>query len=256
MAANTTTTEPQDRTECVGCWDEDCAVCTDASTWKGHGSQTHGQLTYSKNLASDKQVTFLASLGMAPEDAAKLTKTEASAEIDKRLKAAPPRPMSDKQEGYLRSLMAKKAPTADVENMVAVINAAPEPRKVASEMIDDLRNAPTVQVPDAKELEDGIYRLDGTIYKVYVTVHGANQKAAKELVPVEGWTFETHGKKRATFEYRGKAPLRKLTSAHRLTLEQAQEFGQIYGMCCCCGATLTDETSIANGIGPVCAKRF
>lgn len=44
--------------------------------------------------------------------------------------------------------------------------------------------------------------------------------------------------------------------SERLTLEQAQEFGRLYGVCGICGATLTDETSIAAGIGPVCAGRL
>lgn len=33
-------------------------------------------------------------------------------------------------------------------------------------------------------------------------------------------------------------------------------FGKEWGVCCICNRTLTDETSIANGIGPICAERF
>ncbi len=41
-----------------------------------------------------------------------------------------------------------------------------------------------------------------------------------------------------------------------MTLEQAQEFGKLYGVCCRCAADLTDEDSIARGMGPVCAGKM
>jgi hypothetical protein len=41
-----------------------------------------------------------------------------------------------------------------------------------------------------------------------------------------------------------------------MTLDQAKAFGALYGACCNCGKTLTDERSIEAGIGPVCARKF
>ena len=41
----------------------------------------------------------------------------------------------------------------------------------------------------------------------------------------------------------------------KLTLQEAADFGHIYGSCCICSRELTDELSIALGIGPVCGKR-
>ncbi len=64
----------------------------------------------------------------------------------------------------------------------------------------------------------------------------------------------TDGEK-ASWEYQG-AAARFVKAEQRMTLEQAKAFGAIYGVCCNCGATLTDETSIEAGIGPVCAGRF
>ena len=40
-----------------------------------------------------------------------------------------------------------------------------------------------------------------------------------------------------------------------MTLEVAQQYGKLYGVCAICGRTLTDEKSIADGIGPVCIER-
>lgn len=40
-----------------------------------------------------------------------------------------------------------------------------------------------------------------------------------------------------------------------MTLEVAQQYGKLYGVCAICGRTLTDEKSIADGIGPVCKEK-
>lgn len=43
--------------------------------------------------------------------------------------------------------------------------------------------------------------------------------------------------------------------AQPLTLEEAAKYGKLYGMCCICGRTLTNEASIEAGIGPICASK-
>jgi hypothetical protein len=50
--------------------------------------------------------------------------------------------------------------------------------------------------------------------------------------------------------------VRTLTAEMKMTLEEAKRFGVETGICCVCGAYLTDAKSVAEGIGPVCAKRF
>jgi hypothetical protein len=42
----------------------------------------------------------------------------------------------------------------------------------------------------------------------------------------------------------------------RLTVEQAAEYGKLYGRCMICGRTLTDPESIERGIGPICAGKL
>ena len=39
-------------------------------------------------------------------------------------------------------------------------------------------------------------------------------------------------------------------------LTKAIEYGRQFGSCSCCGRTLTDPVSIANGIGPICQEKF
>jgi Family of unknown function (DUF6011) len=45
-----------------------------------------------------------------------------------------------------------------------------------------------------------------------------------------------------------------LAGAKPLTEAAAGQLGKQFGICIRCGATLTDPVSVANGIGPVCAK--
>ena len=98
------------------------------------------------------------------------------------------------------------------------------------------------------EIEDGMYILDGVVYKVQHAVHGSGRQYAKRLVA--GSPGE-----RASFEY---APgvIRKLRPEHRMTMDQAKEWGALYGTCCQCGRVLTNEDSIEAGIGPICASKL
>lgn len=109
--------------------------------------------------------------------------------------------------------------------------------------------APKAQPATESALEAGIYTPDEgtTVYKVQVAVHGSGMLYAKRLTPQPGGQT-------AKFEYE-KGAIRRLTPDMHMSLEQAKAFGAIYGVCCVCGRTLTDEDSIEAGIGPVCAGR-
>lgn len=90
--------------------------------------------------------------------------------------------------------------------------------------------------------EEGMYQKDGVIYKVQLAIHGSGRLYAKRLT-ADGFVFAG-------------GAIRELNSSHRMTLEQAKEYGALYGVCCRCATPLTDEKSIAAGIGPVCAGKF
>lgn len=110
------------------------------------------------------------------------------------------------------------------------------------------------QVKTRKRASEGIYRKAGSIYKVQTAVHGSGKEYAKRLVETASIDKKT-GKPKWKFEY---APgfVYELREEHRLSLEQAKEFGALYGTCCVCGRTLTNEDSIEAGIGPICADKF
>lgn len=165
----------------------------------------------------------------------------------------PERKASEKQVAFIKRLVAERY---DVEALDAAwtdeIIESLTP-KAASDAIERLKAMPVnTAAKQATEIEDGFYVVrdehDGhehvTVYKVQHAVHGSGEQYAKELVD-------------GTFEYVGRKPLRAIaTKGERLSLELAKELGHLYGRCMICGRTLTDEGSIAEGIGPVCAKKL
>jgi hypothetical protein len=115
--------------------------------------------------------------------------------------------------------------------------------------------------PQAVIQEDGIYMLvEGettTIYKVQIAKQGSGNLYAKRLVPPDHdddcVILTLGGSKcghKAEWVYEGRAPLH--LGLVKLDVEAAAKFGHLYGICGCCGADLTDEKSIARGIGPIC----
>lgn len=111
--------------------------------------------------------------------------------------------------------------------------------------------APARAAAPAKVTEDGMYKTpDGTIYKVQRNRERTNLYAKRLVVLGPGEDSAT-----VEFVYAPGA-LRTLTADMRLSLEDAKAFGALYGTCCVCGRTLTNETSIEAGIGPICAGRL
>lgn len=105
--------------------------------------------------------------------------------------------------------------------------------------------------------EDGMYRTpDGEVYKVQFAIHGSGRLYAKKLVEREEPKTHKNGKV-STHEFvKETGAIRKLTADMKMTLAQAKEWGALYGTCCRCGTQLTDEKSIADGIGPICGDKF
>lgn len=111
--------------------------------------------------------------------------------------------------------------------------------KTASDLIGQLLNAPRAKGVVA---EVGMYRMpNGDIYRVHPS-KTSSRLYAKKLDALAGG-----------FEYSAGA-IYQLKPEHKMSLEQAKAFGVETGMCCVCGTFLTDPKSVAEGIGPVCAK--
>ena len=124
---------------------------------------------------------------------------------------------------------------------------SPRQREAAQRIMDEQIARPEASTGVVEPVTEGMYRTpEDVIYKVVKAVHGSGRLYAQRLV-IEG----TSGR----FEYAGGA-IRSLRAEWKMTLEQAKEFGSLYGFCVRCGATLTDDVSIKAGIGPICAGRF
>lgn len=170
-------------------------------------------------------------------------------------------PITEKQEAFLNRLLEERPAYRDVENLWPD-NVAKITKRMASQKIDEiLKTVPKEAAPRAAGsgspvTEDGMYRTkDGTIYKVQVAVHGSGNLYAKRMVALDEPRVMKTKTVSHEFEYAPGA-IKKLTAEDKMTLEEAKAWGALYGTCCCCGATLTNETSIAAGIGPVCGSRF
>jgi hypothetical protein len=147
---------------------------------------------------------------------------------------------SAKQVAFIQSLVAERVYEGIVEFNNLTIQGASQlieallksPRKVAGRPV---ASNPVTEV--------GMYQVaSGAIYRVQAA-RGTGNLYAKVLNILGGFDYE-------------QGAIRKLSASDKMTLEQAQAFGVATGLCCVCGAFLTDAKSVARGIGPVCAKGF
>jgi len=255
------------KTECPDCLSDDLAVvfghdCPDDPRFNGDrqgalaagtpvpterplptGTGTgSGRRSSTSQPASEKQVAFLVKLGMDEVRAGSLTKSAASDHIsrllDEQKRSQPEAPKTEptRRPNRYAGKCVRCGGWVEAEAGYLAKDAA---GKWAAEHVDACPEA----APAPVELEDGIYKLGDEVRKVYHTVHGRNEQVAKVWTGTE-------------FEYVGKRGLRGLAPEHKMTFAEAVEFGRIYGICCNCGRTLTDEHSIEAGIGPICAQKF
>lgn len=127
--------------------------------------------------------------------------------------------------------------------------ADPEPRP-SSTHEPEPRSAVGPITGRVEAATEGFYSLKGKVYKVQRAIHGSGHLYAKVLIPPNRNAGETkaHWAMASGF-------YKMLTPAMRLQREEAVKFGKLYGVCCICGRTLTNEESIEAGIGPVCAGK-
>jgi len=153
-------------------------------------------------------------------------------------------PATEAQINFLIKLLAEKIEDpAKSLDAIKWVNEHKLSKATASAKITEYMAMPTVRkaFSSTPELDEGMYLVNGDIFKVYHTQSG--HLATKQLI--EG-----------SFEYTGKRPLNSIKPEHRMTLDQAKEYGKVTGTCCNCGRLLTNEDSIEAGIGPICASKF
>lgn len=146
-------------------------------------------------------------------------------------------PATEKQINTLYGLFDRKFDAEKARECREWLDTHRISKATASDRISKL-----YAMPDVSELDEGMYRVGDAIFKVYRT---------RETNVLVTKTLTEDG-----FEYTGRKPLNKITAEHRMTLEEAKEYGKVTGTCCQCGRKLTKEESIQDGIGPVCAGKI
>lgn len=207
---------------------------------------TYRQLAYIRSLATER--------GLDADDtvarAEALTDRKAVSILIDRLKAVP-----------VPRKEASPEAVAEIDSLRAVVNKLPQRgREFALSLIkqfDERGSLSDRQWPYVKSLtlqgqddqpepvEPGLYRVDGSVVKVYLT--NTNRLACKRLVVL--------GSGRGSFRYE-RGLLGKVRDEHRLTEDEAQAFGRQHGLCCACARHLDDDRSLAVGYGPVCADHY
>lgn len=213
-------------------------------------------------LLSDKQVNFIKSL-MAQRNTASLVRLPGSEDIENmslagardlidKLLACPAkagviqaRMATDKQVAYAISLTVRKMGQEKADSVEATAMAMT--MSEISTVIERLKAMPdytpaktSETVAESVSLE-GMHKLGDRIFKVQ-TSQQSGREYAKELID-------------GSFEYTAGA-IRLLSAETKMSLEDAKAYGKLYGTCCVCARTLTRETSIEAGIGPICAGKF
>jgi len=99
-----------------------------------------------------------------------------------------------------------------------------------------------VQVP----LSEGLYKVGTEVFKV---------RASRSSGHLYAMVLTDNGDHSGSFEYAPGA-MRKILPEHRMSLEDASQFGHTFHFCVCCGRQLTKKESIERGIGPICASKI
>jgi hypothetical protein len=162
-------------------------------------------------------------------------------------------PATPNQINFIRDLLGSRVIDADVRSDIeARLADGTLDKSRASHAIDRLRLAPKASAskPESAkaDLEEGVYRKDGVIFRVHRS-RESGKVYAKRL------DFDLFGGSKPRFVY-AKGAITTLAPTHKMSKDEAKAFGVETGICCVCGAFLTDAKSVAEGIGPVCAKGF
>lgn len=178
---------------------------------------------------------------------------------------------TDSQLRYIRSMLTELADTPDdfpgniARDMVAAQLGTGNPmtKRTASDVIGKLKSSvdilrvwktekrrteraasPVVPNVPVKPVTEGMYELDGSVYRVKMS--GAGRLYAMLLMITDG---------EGSFEY-AQGVIRRIRPEHRMSLERASELSVRYHFCVRCAKELTKKSSVAQGMGDTCASKM
>lgn len=157
-------------------------------------------------------------------------------------------PATERQIAYIQSLIEKKFDPERRTKIYLNMKQKPLSKLGASRTIEKLTGMPDFEEPiTLGDMKDGIYTLGDRVIKVTHTQPRFGKRLKVKQFDPRVKKFYAVGKRMAK---------QVIEEAKPMPLEEAQKFGKLYGICVICNATLTDEESIAYGIGPTCRKRW
>lgn len=164
-----------------------------------------------------------------------------------------PKPASEAQIAAIRKIAAKKLDEDGIAAIELAIPALTGGRDgTASAMLDTLisapfRNLPPVNLPQVPAGRYAVENAEGKLAFYVIRI--------KKDGKVEIFVKASHHEHLVPFTVPGYTTILQaiLTAGLR---EATVRYGRELGACGVCGRELTDETSRAEGIGPVCAQRF
>jgi hypothetical protein len=147
------------------------------------------------------------------------------------------KPVSEKQIAFISTLASERVHEFAID--FATLSSGE-----ASSLIETLLRSPRKAGGSVERVsEEGMYRnAEGDIFRVQKARESGNLYA-KKLDVLDGGFIYVQG------------AIRLIKPSDRMSLDEAKAFGVEYGICCVCGAFLTNAVSIAEGIGPVCGGR-
>ncbi len=155
--------------------------------------------------------------------------------------------ISFKQQSFLQSLLRTKVVPEPFQGLDINNLSITEASELIKVMVDQPKLPPSDNNGNNLPKEpaaEGFYYYQNSVYNVVNSKTG--NRYAKILIE-EG--------KKGRWEYI-KGMVNTLNVSHLISLSEAKKFGHEHGFCVVCGRTLTDPTSVQNGIGPICAGRF
>lgn len=172
-------------------------------------------------------------------------------------------PMSERQESFLRSLIAEREThkPMNADEVVAILNGLPNPRQAASALIDNLTKLPRKAAPapaaaDGYEPEKGdVHVVDGEFYRVHKAQGSGRFYAVRWVPSLENFSAQ-HGFSGGGGDWEFARGAMRLLSADTLaTAEDAARFGELFHCCVFCTRPLDTPESTAVGYGPTCAAK-
>lgn len=197
---------------------------------RGNGNATRAA-TVIRDLATDRQMAYINSmmeqLADAPDSIPGITVRDV---------------MRTAIDGG--TVITKRAASDVINKMKPVVDAYRGWKAQQTKAQRAAAPAPVTPRTPAESVTEGMYETGGVVYRVKLS--GAGRLYAMRLVVADG---------EGSFEY-AQGMINRLHPEDRMSLARASELSVRYHFCVRCARELTKESSIAAGMGDVCASKM